>query len=172
MKPKKWFAVFIVFAVVCSVSTVSAKSSKSSGKSSASQEPENKSSQDDEAKYRKAFEEMEPYVRSWTADSTELALSEDDGKAEPREIAEAAVRKASVFYRGAMEKAWSELPNDGANTPQSEVDQFEKNLVETVTENVLENRKNPVKKAEPEAVRSTPDAPADSEDEETSEQAN
>lgn len=108
--------------------------------SSASAETKAGTSRENDDLYKQALEEMTPLAIGWTSDARDKAIAMDDGNTDARDLATAAVQQTSLPYREELEKAWAKVPPDGVNTPKSEMDRFEKNLTDNITDLVMEWR--------------------------------
>lgn len=126
----------LTFSCLC---TGAIASGETQGSSTSAETKAGTSLENDDA-YERALDEMTPLAIGWTSDARDKAIAMDDGSADPRDLATAAVQRTALPYREELEKAWGKVPPDGVNTPKTEMDRFEKNLTDNITDLVLEWR--------------------------------
>jgi len=150
---------FLICVLACAGPCAGANAARAANGSGASMESKGGLSKENGEEFRRALEEMAPLTIGWTSDARDRAIETDDGTIDPRDLAVLAVQRTSLPYRDELEKAWRKLPADGVNTPEMEMDRFENNLIERITDLVIQWRSGGRGGNETEESRETPGQP-------------
>lgn len=159
MRFKMVMILFLICVLAGAGLCAGANAAKPANGAGATKESKDASSQENEEVFKKALKEMSPLAIGWTSDARHRAIAMDDGTTDARDLAVLAVRGTAQPYRDEMEQVWRKLPADGKNTPEMEMDRFEKNLIERITDLIIDWRTGSGGGNDTEVTREAPGKP-------------